>query len=151
MILLSDYLNSSLIKTSLCATDKISAIDELISLIITNNPAYDRASLLNSVIDRELSHHTYIGHHIAIPHTKTALVEKIIIAIGIAKNPINKWSEENQHIKLVVLVLSPITEITKHIQTLATLAKKISDEKIFNAIIESNDVADIFKLVSSTD
>ena len=87
-MILTQILQPTCIKAPLQSKDKDSSITELVDLLAENGLLHDRDAVLEAVLMREQTRSTGIGSGIAIPHGKSAGVEDLVMAIGIANEPI---------------------------------------------------------------
>ena len=79
---LSEFISPQLTKLELSSTTKLDAIKELIDMLDTAGYLTDADAFLKSVLEREKVGSTGIGKGIAIPHSRTATVREVVVAIG---------------------------------------------------------------------
>ena len=122
---------------------------EIISNIAAkNNDNIDETTVLTSLLNRERMGSTGIGNGIALPHGRLAGLESFI-AIIVTSNPaINFDALDNQPVDIFFALLVPEEQTEGHLQTLATVAGKLSDKETVKAIRRATNSDDIIAALS---
>jgi len=122
---------------------------EIISYIAAkNNDNIDETTVLTSLLNRERMGSTGIGNGIALPHGRLAGLESVI-AIIVTSNPaINFDALDNQPVDIFFALLVPEEQTEGHLQTLATVAGKLSDKETVKAIRRATNSDDIIAALS---
>ncbi len=128
-MLLTDVLEVNCLKVPLECKDKKAAIIELIDVLDNAKKLKDKEAALNAVLTRENTRSTGIGSGLAIPHGKCAAVKDLVMAVGILKEPIDFQSTDNQPVKVIMLLVSPVDQTGPHIQALASISRLMLDDK----------------------
>lgn len=115
-MILTRILRPSCIKVPVESRDKKSVITELVDLLDANRLLSDRDVALQSVLAREQTRSTGIGGRIAIPHGKCKAVSELVIALGIAQQPIDFDSIDGKPVTIIILLISPADQTGPHIQ-----------------------------------
>lgn len=126
---LTQILQPDCLRVPLTCKDKESAITELVDLLDAAGVLQDRDAVLNAVLTREKTRSTGIGSEIAIPHGRCNAVKELVMAIGIAKEPIDFQSVDSQPVKIIMLLVSPADQTGPHIQALARISRVMLDDK----------------------
>jgi fructose-specific phosphotransferase system IIA component len=134
-------------RVPLQSRDKKAAISELIDLLDTSGLLADKAAVSEAVFAREQTRSTGIGSGIAIPHGKCNAVKELVMAIGIAHNPIDFDSIDGNPVSIVILLVSPSTQTGRHIQALATISRLMLDEAFKQAFEQSSQASEAYKLL----
>jgi len=129
--------------------DKRSIITELIDLLDSNSLLLDRDSALQAVLLREQTRSTGIGSGIAIPHGKCKAVKELVMAIGIAHEPIDFESVDGKPVTIVILLVSPIDKTGPHIQALAKISKLMLDGQFRQALEKATSAQEVYELLSN--
>jgi fructose-specific phosphotransferase system IIA component len=127
-MILTKILQLSCVKVPLEVKDKTSAIKELVNLLDANGLLLNRDTVLKAVLAREQTRTTGIGSRIAIPHGKCNAVNKLVMALGIASEPIEFESVDGKPVTIIILLVSPANETGPHIQALAKISKLMLEE-----------------------
>ncbi len=130
-------------------SDKETAITELVDVLAENDFLLDRDVVLEAVIMREETRSTGIGSGIAIPHGKCSGVKELVMAIGIAHDPIDFDSIDHKPVKIIVLLASPIDRTGPHIQALARVSRLMLDEKFRMQLESASSPEEVYELISS--
>jgi len=134
-------------RVPLQSRDKDAAISELIDLLETSGLLGDKAAVSEAVFAREQTRSTGIGSGIAIPHGKCNAVKELVMAIGIAHDPIDFDSIDGNPVSIVILLVSPSTQTGRHIQALATISRLMLDEEFKQALEQASHPAEAYKLL----
>ncbi len=135
-MLLTQICQPTSVKAPLDGTDKDAVIAELIDLLDAQGLLQDKAKVSEAVFTRERTRSTGIGSGIAIPHGKCNAVKDLVMAIGLAPDPIDFQSIDDKPVSIVILLISPTDQTGPHIQALAKISRLMLDEK-FKAAFES--------------
>ena len=146
---LTDMLDVKCIKIPLNATEKDQAITELIDLLNEANLLNHRQTVFKAVMERESVRSTGIGQAFAIPHAKCSAVDRLVMAVGKTKEPIDFESIDNQPIDLIVLLVSPLDQTGLHVKTIARISRLMTDPKIRQQINNSSSPEQIYQLIAN--
>lgn len=148
-MVLTQILLPSCLKVPLKGTDKQAVITELVDLLDANGQLQDRDTVLNAVFMREKTRSTGIGSGVAIPHGKCNAVKELVMAVGIAKKPIEFASVDGKPVKIILLLVSPADQTGPHIQALARISRLMLDEKFKEQLENSESPEQLYELLSS--
>jgi len=133
-MILTHILQPTCVKVPLEGREKNSVITELVDLLDKNGLIQDRQTVLEAVFARERTRSTGIGSGIAIPHGKCSAVRELVMALGIAHDPIDFDSVDKKPVTLVILLVSPLDQTGPHIQALARISRLMLDEEFRKAL-----------------
>jgi fructose-specific phosphotransferase system IIA component len=145
---LTQILQPTCIKVPLESRDKRSAIVELIDLLDSRGLLLDKQVALNAVLTREQTRSTGIGSGIAIPHGKCPAVEELVMAVGIAAEPINFESIDGKPVTVIIMLVSPADQTGPHIQALAKISRLMLDEEFRTKLQQATSADEAFELLS---
>lgn len=134
-MMLTRILQPTCIKVPLTGTDKDAVITELVDLLDANGLLANKQAALDAVFTRERTRSTGIGSAIAIPHGKTNAVKELVMALGIAQQPVDFDSVDRKPVSIVILLVSPLDQTGPHIQALARISRLMLDND-FKAALE---------------
>ena len=123
-----DILSPKSIQVPFAVSNKQDAIDGLIDLLAEHGHITDPTEMKRVVWERENQRSTGIGEGLAIPHGKSANLNRLVLAIGIPEEPIEFESIDERPVKLLALLLSPSDKIAEHIQALGRISRLMKDE-----------------------
>ncbi|MCK4660915.1 MAG: PTS sugar transporter subunit IIA [Phycisphaerae bacterium] len=145
---LTDIVAPECIRVPLHSSTKEDVITELVDLLAEHERISDREEVLKSVMDREATRSTGIGHGLAVPHCKTAACVKLVAAIGKPAKPLDFESKDGQSVDLVVLLISPLDQTGPHIQALARISRLMLTEHCRNDLACAQSGADVIRVIT---
>ncbi len=148
-MILTQILQPSCIKAPLACKNKEDVIEELINCLADNGLISDRGEAFEAVMTREQTRSTGIGSGIAIPHGKCSATKELVMAIGIASEPIEFESIDNKPVSIVLLLVSPPDQTGPHIQALARISRLMLDAQFKSQMEKAASPEEVYDLVSS--
>jgi len=148
-MILTQILQPNCVKVPLESKDKQAVITELMDLLDVSGLLLDRNVALDSVLMREQTRSTGIGSGIAIPHGKCKAVKELVMAIGIAHEPIDFASVDGKPVTIIILLVSPADQTGPHIQALARISKLMLDEQFKQSLEKTTSANEVYELLSS--
>jgi fructose-specific phosphotransferase system IIA component len=145
---LTEILRPDCIKVPLENKDKRAAIAELVDLLDGNGLLLDRDEALAATLTREKTRSTGIGSGIAIPHGKCNAVKALVMAVGIANEPIDFNSVDGKPATIVILLVSPLDQTGPHIQALARISRLMLDERLREQLEAAKTDRQVYELLS---
>jgi len=147
---LGDLLTVEQILPDMKATERWSAIVELIELLVSQDKIKpeDKESVLSALRAREETMSTGIGFGIAIPHASSDRVHSVVAAFGRSSTGIEFESLDNAPVRFIVLFVVPKDQFQTHLRTLAAIAKFLNDRSVREALgaaHTSEEILQIFK------
>ena len=148
-MILTQILQPTCVKVPLENKDKQSVISELVDLLDDNGLLLDKDVALDSVLMREQTRSTGIGSGIAIPHGKCKAVKELVMAIGVAGEPIDFESVDGKPVTIVILLVSPADQTGPHIQALARISKLMIDEQFKQGLEKAKSAEEVYELLNN--
>ncbi|MEG3765959.1 PTS IIA-like nitrogen regulatory protein PtsN [Alteromonas sp. 14N.309.X.WAT.G.H12] len=119
---------------------------EIISGIAAqNNPDIDEATVLSSLLSRERMGSTGIGNGIALPHGRLEGLDHVIAIVVTSTPAIDFDAIDNKPVDIFFTLLVPHDQTEGHLQTLATVAGKLSDKETIKSIRKAQTNDDIIR------
>jgi len=103
---------------------------------------------LDAVLTRERTQSTGTGAGIAIPHGKCKAVKELVMAIGIAHEPIEFQSIDGKPVTILILLVSPANQTGPHIQALARISRLMLNEEFKTRLENVNSADEVYELLS---
>ncbi|UCG49506.1 MAG: PTS sugar transporter subunit IIA [Phycisphaerales bacterium] len=144
---LTKILQPNCVKVPVESKDKQAVITELVDLLDANGLLLDRNAALEAVLTREKTRSTGTGEGIAIPHGKCKAVKELVMAIGIARNPIDFESVDGKPVTILILLVSPSDQTGPHIQALARISRLMLDEEFRHRLENAESAHDVYTLL----
>ncbi len=148
-MILTQILRPACVKVPLDGKDKKSAIIELVDVLDNNGLLLDKETALQAVLTREETRSTGIGSGIAIPHGKCTAVKELVMAIGIAAEPIEFESVDGKGVSIIILLVSPANQTGPHIQALAKISRLMLDEEFRQKLQKVGSPDELYELLSN--
>ncbi len=148
-MILTQILQPTCVKVPLEGKDKQSVIAELVDLLDTNGLLSDKNVVLDAVLAREQTRSTGIGSGIAIPHGKCKAVKELVMAIGVADEPIDFGSVDDKPVTTIFLLVSPADKTGPHIQALARISRLMLDEQFRQKLEKATSSDEVYKLLNN--
>ena len=148
-MVLTQILQPTCVKVPLAGKDKDSVITELVDLLDENRSLQDRETALEAVFTREKTRSTGIGSGIAIPHGKCNAVKELVMALGIARDPIEFESVDGKPVSIVIVLVSPADQTGPHIQALARISRLMLDGQFRTALEHAPSAEAAYELLST--
>lgn len=148
-MILTQILQPTCVKAPLESTNKDDVIEEMINLLTDNGCLSDRQEALEAVLAREQTRSTGIGSGIAIPHGKCSAAKELVMAVGIATEPIEFESIDNKPVSIVILLVSPPDQTGPHIQALARISRLMLDDQFKTQLEKSTSPEEVYDLIST--
>lgn len=146
---LAEIISLDTVKVPLESTDKQAAIGELVELLASANLISDAAALKSVVWEREQQRTTGIGEGLAIPHGKSTVSDRLLIALGRPAAPIDFDSVDKKPVKLIVLLASPPDKTADHIQALGKISRLMANPDFRDMAYAADSAAALYELFSN--
>ena len=147
-MILTQILQPDCIKIPVESRDKEAVITELVDLLDAKGLLSDRNSVLEAVLIRERIQSTGTGDGIAIPHGKCNAVKELVLAIGIAHEPIEFNSIDGKPVTILILLVSPADQTGPHIQALATISRLMLNEEFRQQLEKVTSADEVYALLN---
>ena len=148
-MILTQILQPDCIKVPVENRDKEAVITELVDLLYANGLLLDRDEALEAVLTREQTQSTGTGAGIAIPHGKCNAVKELVIAIGIAHEPIEFNSIDGKPVTILILLVSPADQTGSHIQALASISRLMLNEEFRQQLEKVTSPDEVYELLNN--
>lgn len=146
-----DLLSPEAVKVPLVATEKHEAIDELVDVLADADLVPQAKELKRVVWEREQQRSTGIGEGLAIPHGKTASLDRLVMAVGKPAQPLDFDAIDQKPVKLLVLLASPPNKTAEHIQALGKVSRLMSDPTFRGQAYSCESAEELYELFKSAE
>lgn len=126
---LGKLLDTDRILLNMKATEHLPAIMELVDVLKERGdiPKGSCEEILRALEEREALISTGIGSGVAIPHTFSDSIDKVVAIFGRSKKGINFQALDNAPVHLIILFIVPQRDYHLHLRTLAAIAKMFTN------------------------
>ena len=150
-MILTQILQPNCVKVPVESKDKEAVITELVDLLDANGLLLDRDVALDAVLTRERTRSTGTGAGIAIPHGKCNAVKELVMAIGIAHEPIEFESVDGKPVTILILLVSPANQTGPHIQALASISRLMLNAEFKQKLEQAASTDEVYELLNNTE
>ncbi len=145
---LTDILSVECILAPMEASDKPTAIRQLVHALAVSGKCPDEQGMLTAVMEREAIRSTGIGKGLAVPHGKCANCDGLIMALGKPKVAIDFDSKDGLPARVIALLVSPPDQTGPHIQALARISRLMLMDDFRDAMNQACSSADILNVIA---
>jgi nitrogen PTS system EIIA component len=125
------------------STEKYHAIRELIRRAPVFGGLADVAGFERSVIAREQMQTTAFGRGVAVAHGRVDGLERVLIALGLARRGIPFDSPDGTAVRLLFVIASPPHMSREYLRALSTLVRVVRDPAMREAILAAGAAREI--------
>lgn len=131
---ITDLLRKDAMIMNLTATDKITAIDEMIERLYDIGAIDDRELFKAGIIAREEQTSTGLGDGIAMPHAKNAAVKQATVLFAKSQTGVDYEALDGQPTFLFFMIAAPEGANNTHLQALAALSGRLIDPEFVSQL-----------------
>ena len=150
-MLLSDLLDADQVKVPLSGRTKDEVLRELVELAAPRHAPEQRAAILGSVVEREREMATGLGDGVAVPHGRTPFVDRLVIAAGVARTPVEYDALDGNPVELFFLLVSPESAAGAHVRVLSRLARLLRRDEVRRELRSTIDGAAFVRVVQASE
>ena len=150
-MLLSELLTADRVRVPLGSRTKDEILRELVQLAVGDRDAAVIDAVLAAVREREAVLSTGIGSGVAIPHGKTPVVDGLIMAAGVAGDPVEFDALDAQPVELFFLLIGPESASGAHVKALSRISRLLRREPLRQALRESASSAEFLQIVRTSE
>jgi mannitol/fructose-specific phosphotransferase system IIA component (Ntr-type) len=149
----ADFICFKAIIPELKAEDRDGVIAELVSNLRKAGKLGkgDCEEITKAIIKRENEASTGMGRGIAVPHVKHKAVKDVVATIGRSSSGIDFSSLDKQPVYSVILIISPVDNPDKHLQTMENIFKHLQEENFRKFLRQSETAKEIKELLLEAD
>lgn len=126
---------------------KNDALKQLSSILATSPLVNSHHELEASIFRREELMSTGIGFGVGVPHVRIDSVDDLVMALGIAREPISDYASLDEiPIQIVCMVAAGSTQHPQYIRALSAISSRLKEETARAAILAAEDEKAAYKL-----
>ncbi len=145
---LSDALDANRIVLELSATDKVGALEQLLTVAGSALDLQDTAPLLQRVLDRESICSTAVNRGVAIPHARSPEIDGVVACLGIHRAGLDYDSPDGQPVHLVFLVLSSEISTPAYLSVLGRTARIFHRDAMRQRLLDAESAEAIMQAIA---
>lgn len=129
----ADFVCAAAIRPQLKSYDKNSVIIEMVEALVEAGQITeeDKGDIIEAVMKREELGSTGIGRGVAVPHTKHAVVDKLVGTVGVSADGIDFNSLDGENVQLFFLLVSPPDRPGDHLRALENITRHLRENETF--------------------
>lgn len=141
--------DSDYVMLDIAATTLDAAVGDMVESLSSKGalPTKHVADVRNELRRKEKLSNSAIGHSVAIPHAYLDCLDAPLIAIARLKRAINAGAADGQPVRIVFLLLGPKNATNEHLDSLASIARLMSDEEFRFLAVTAENTADFRRAV----
>ncbi len=115
--------------TDLQASDKQSALREMVGVMSRSPHITDPKDLLDKILEREKVISTGVGIGVALPHVKIPSVRDFVVAIGRSQRGIDFQSLDEKPVHLIVMIAANESQSGEFLKLMAKVVMRLKDKE----------------------
>jgi mannitol/fructose-specific phosphotransferase system IIA component (Ntr-type) len=150
-VLLSELLSAERVKVPLDSRTKSDVLKELVELVTSGREDRDAGAILSSVREREMVLSTGVGGGVAIPHGKTPHIDQLVLAAGVAPEPIDFDALDGKPVRLFFLLVGPESASGAHVKALSRISRLLRRESLRTDLLVAGSAEDFLKMIRDSE
>lgn len=145
---LSSLTNENMIFLNMSLTTKAEVIAKLVEALYDSGKITSKEEFSQAIYDREAISETGIENGFAIPHGKADCVKEAAFAVMTTEGIVSDWEslDPDNEVKHIIMLAIPKSEGgSTHLDLLATLMEKMSDEEYTQKLFASQTVQELYQ------
>lgn len=142
--MIEELLKKERVIYNMSAKSKDEALKELIEPLKLSEER--RKVVLEALRKREAIGSTGIGHGIAIPHTRSVVLDSVALVVGLSKDGVDFDALDGKPVHLFFLLIAPPND-TRYLITLGEVARMASKLIEKEEYLKTEDKEELFKLL----
>ncbi len=148
---LLDYLDPALIQLNLEADNKDKVLASLVDLLVAAGTLKNRDDVLSTLQEREGLGSTGIGHGVAIPHGKSAEIQRTAVAIACSREGVDFEAIDGQPTRIFFLLVAPENGANEHLHLLAKISRLMRDAGTREKLLSLDSPDQVLELLGRQD
>lgn len=100
------------------------------------------ATIVDGLLQREAVSSTSIGHSLSVPHVYLDCIDEAVISIARLKHGLNVGAPDGAPVQFVFLLIGPTDSTGEHLDSLASIARLMSDDEFHYLALEAKNAAE---------
>jgi nitrogen PTS system EIIA component len=146
-MLISDLIKQNLVCANLRSSDRDAVLSEILDFLARNQNFQDKDNILRALLERERNGSTGIGNGVAVPHARIDGLSESVLFVGVSQQGINFASLDSKPVRLVILVLSPVSQTGIGLKLLANIARLVNDKYFTSQMMNASTDEELFNIL----
>jgi mannitol/fructose-specific phosphotransferase system IIA component (Ntr-type) len=143
---LADVLDEQNVTLELRAATRDDAVREIVATMAGAAKVRLPHKFVEEVLAREKSHTTLVGRGVALPHSRSELVEGIVLGIGRSAAGV-PWGGQGEPAHLIFVIAVPRRMVTSYLVCVGALARITKSEANRAALLKAASAAELIELL----
>lgn len=144
---ISDYLKKEFCIMNLKAKNKEEAIREIAVCLAADGKIKDKEQFISDILERESLGSTGIGHKVAIPHSRTDVIEGFAIGFGRSVEGIDFKALDGDKVNLIFVMGANPQELNLYLRLLAELSRLLMENSFRRELLSVNTADEIIEII----
>ncbi len=128
------------------------AIAELVGRMVASGAVLHPERLERLTTEERIRDVVHVGDRVLLPHMRTEAVDHLVVAIGVAEQPLQVTADAaNGAERVVVLVLAPPSATNRYLQMVANLARALRQEGVIEALLAARSPDEVLQIPALRD
>lgn len=150
-MLLTELLTPDRIQVPLRGASKDALLEELVGVLQRGGAVSDAGDVLRAVREREELLSTGIGSGVAIPHGKSNAVPALVMAAGVAPQPVDFESLDGNPVTLVFLLVGPESAAGAHVKALSRISRLVRRDELREKLAAARTADDFLAVLAEAE
>ncbi|MCR5417253.1 MAG: fructose-specific PTS transporter subunit EIIC [Pseudobutyrivibrio sp.] len=146
---ISEFIDPRGIKLQVALADQNEAIDKLVALHESVGNLNDAAKFKEAILAREAKGSTAIGNGIAVPHGKSAAVNKAGVVAMTCPSGVDYKALDGKPSDLLFMIAAPEGGADTHLEVLSKLMTILMDKAFCESLVQAKSVDEFLKLIDA--
>ena len=146
---IADILAPERVRCDVQTNSKKASLEILANLLADADPALTKAEVFNSLLNRERLGSTGLGKGVALPHGRLKTCSRALGAFIRLSAAVDYDAVDDEPVTLLFALLVPEDSTQEHLDLLARLAEKFSDEDVLGKLKTEPSRDKVFNLLIS--
>ncbi|MCX5783949.1 MAG: CNNM domain-containing protein [Elusimicrobia bacterium] len=130
-------------------TEKFAAIKNLLQKLHEEKPIFNIDEVWDLLVKREKSFSCALGHGTAFPHARAPKLSQTLVTFGRSQEGLDFSCMDNEPVKLMFLILTPLQEPTAQLRVLSLLAGVVSNYAIKKQLLSAKSAQEILEILTA--
>ena len=148
---LADLVVGPAVAVGLQASDRKAAVALLVSRLKAVVPELNEEEVLKAVLDREAKLPSAVGRGAAVPHARLASISRPFVTVGRFAKPIPGPHPDNVPVRLVFLILTPVSTPIVQLKILSRIAALLTNENLRRKLLRAKTAEALLETLRTAD
>ncbi|MCX5797722.1 MAG: CNNM domain-containing protein [Elusimicrobia bacterium] len=148
---LADLVVGPAVAVGLQASDRKAAAALLVSRLKAAVPELNEEEVLKAVLDREAKLSSAVGRGAAVPHARLPGLARPFVVVGRFSKPVPGASPDNVPVRLVFLILTPVSTPIVQLKILSRIAALLTNENLRRKLLRAKTAEALLETLRTAD